>query len=253
MRKKIIAGNWKMNHGPKAAESFLTEFLKLVEPNAGLEWVLIPPSISLTLVAQKLNGSTHHAHVKFGAQNCHFEKSGAFTGEIAPVMLQEIGCHYALVGHSERRQLFFETDATCSKKVRALNDVGIIPMLCVGETQEERDKNRTNEVLTRQVLESLSSWSPEQPLVIAYEPVWAIGTGKVATPQMADVAHATIRALITERAGQKRSSEIQILYGGSVKPDNSKELAMFPNIDGFLVGGASLIPKTFAQIGQIPL
>jgi triosephosphate isomerase len=249
MRKKIFAGNWKMHYGPKESLSFLKEFQELVDADSHREWVFFPPAVSLQAIQNALKGS----QLKWGAQNCHFEPKGAFTGEISTGMLKELGCHYTLVGHSERRQLFGETDQTCAKKVKALNEAGIIPMLCVGETQKERDENLTNSVLKRQLTEGLSLWQASQPLTLAYEPVWAIGTGKVATPAQAEEAHIVIRQVLAERFGAGRAAEIQILYGGSVKPDNSRELGALPNIDGFLVGGASLVAKTFAQIGQIPL
>jgi triosephosphate isomerase len=253
MRKKIIAGNWKMNHGPKATVEFIDEFLRICELKPMAEWVLFPPFTSLPALAQKLNIQGSHPFVRYGAQNCHFEKSGAFTGEISPLMLSELGCAYTLVGHSERRQLFNETNLLCSKKIQGLTHAGVTPLLCVGETQAERDSNLTSQVLKTQIFESLRDWVKDSPLVIAYEPVWAIGTGKVATPIQADEAHQMVRGFISEIAGQKRAAEMQILYGGSVKPENARELSMFPNIDGFLVGGASLSPKTFAQIGQMPL
>jgi triosephosphate isomerase len=169
-------------------------------------------------------------------------------------MLREVGASYVLVGHSERRQIFKENDELCSKKVKALIEQGLIPMLCVGETQAERDQDQTRTVLERQLTAGLKLWNKDTPLTIAYEPVWAIGTGKVATPQMAEAAHAQVRQILGAiTASANRAAEIQILYGGSVKPDNSRELIGLPNIDGFLVGGASLAPKSFAQIGQIPL
>lgn len=249
MRKKIFAGNWKMHHGPKETAAFVKEFSELVSPDSHREWVLFPPALSLPALQQGLKGSL----IKHGAQNCHYEPKGAFTGELSVAMLKEVGCTYSLVGHSERRQLFGETDATCAKKVKALAEGGLIPMLCIGETQKERDAEQTVEVLKRQVTESLSLWDPSLPLVIAYEPVWAIGTGRVATPAQAEEAHLAVRRMLSERFGAQKAAETAILYGGSVKPDNCRELAALPNIDGFLVGGASLVAKTFAQIGDIPL
>ncbi|MDZ4676605.1 MAG: triose-phosphate isomerase [Oligoflexia bacterium] len=249
MRKKIFAGNWKMHHGPKETLAFLKEFKEIVAPDAHREWVFFPPFVNLMTMQETLNGS----FIKWGGQNCHFEQKGAFTGEISPMMLKELGCTYTLVGHSERRQIFGETDSLCAKKVKALNEAGVIPMLCVGETQNERDENLTSQVLKKQLHEGLSLWDPSQPLTLAYEPVWAIGTGKVASPAQAEEAHQMIRQVLSLKYGPARSAEIQILYGGSVKPDNSRELSALPNIDGFLVGKASLIPKTFALIGQTPL
>lgn len=238
-----------MNHGPKEAEKFLSEFQALAQRSAALEWVIFPPYVTLPAVKAKLSGS----FVKFGGQNCHELPSGAYTGEVSAIMLAELGCQYTLVGHSERRQYFGETNQSCAKKIKILIESGITPMYCVGETQKERDENKTTQVLSQQIKDGLALWDSSQPLVVAYEPVWAIGTGKVATPQMAEDAHKMIRQYLTEKVGVTRAAEICILYGGSVKPDNSAELAMQPNIDGFLVGGASLVAKSFAQIGQIPL
>ncbi len=239
-----------MNLGPKEAGSFCSEFLTLVESHGSRDWVIFPPYVSLPTVAEKLKGS----FVKWGGQNCYFEEKGAFTGEISAVMLRELGSSYILVGHSERRQLFGETNENCAKKVKATGDQGLIPMLCVGETQKERDQNLTSQVLNTQLKDGLKYWNVQTPLTIAYEPVWAIGTGKVATPAMAESAHAEIRRIMAEiTKSALRAAEIQILYGGSVKPDNSKELIVQSNIDGFLVGGASQQAKSFAQIGQLPL
>jgi len=250
MRKKLFAANWKMNLGPKEGVQFCRDFLNLISPDAQREWVIFPPSITLSSIYPILKGSP----VKLGGQNCYFEEKGAFTGEISPGMYRECGATYILVGHSERRQIFGESDQICSRKIKLISENGIIPMLCVGETQMERDENQTQDVLKRQLNEGLRFWNPSTPLTIAYEPVWAIGTGKVATPNMAEEAHLEIRKILGQIAGgANRAAEIQILYGGSVKPENSREMMAFPNIDGFLVGGASLVPKTFAQIGQIPL
>lgn len=249
MRKKIFAGNWKMHHGPREAAAFLAEFLPLISPDVHREWILFPPAVSLATLQKHLNQS----FVSYGAQNCYFESKGAFTGETSPPMLKELGCRYALVGHSERRQYFGETDESCAKKVKALCESEIIPLLCVGETQKQRDEGQTQKILEKQINEGLKHWNSSFPLVVAYEPVWAIGTGKVATPPMAEEAHVYVRRILALLCGAQRAAQVQILYGGSVKPENSRELAALPNIDGFLVGGASLVPKTFAQIGLVPL
>ncbi len=251
MRQKIIAGNWKMNHGPKEAEAFVKEFLPLVQmtQSPSLEWVIFPPYVTIPKVKELLEQS----QVKYGAENCHEAESGAYTGEISASMLEQLKCHYTLIGHSERRQLFGETSEKCAKKIKVLIAHGITPMYCVGETQSERDENKTSSILIAQMKAGLVLWDPNTPLVIAYEPVWAIGTGKVATPAMAEEAHRIIRTQLTESFGATKAATICILYGGSVKPDNSVELSQQPNIDGFLVGGASLTAKSFAQIGQIPL
>lgn len=247
MRKKIIAGNWKMNHGPKAAEDFLKEFSPLLSPH--LEWVIFPPYVTI----QKVKELLKERPVKVGGQNCHTEINGAFTGEVSVPMLAELGCEYVLIGHSERRQYFGETNESCATKISMATQYDLVPMYCVGESGEERKSNQTELVLKSQLEHGLKKWNPNSPLVLAYEPVWAIGTGVVATPTMAEEAHRFIRSTLAQIAGSQRAAEIQILYGGSVKPDNSMELASRPNIDGFLVGGASLTAKSFAQIGQIPL
>jgi triosephosphate isomerase len=250
LRKKIFAANWKMNLGPKESVAFCHDFLGLVAPSASREWVLFPSALSLSSVASALKNS----FVKWGGQNCYFEEKGAFTGETSVAMFKEVGAGYVLVGHSERRQIFKETDEECAKKVKVISESGLIPMLCVGELQAERDENKTTEVLISQLTQGLKYWIKNSPLTIAYEPVWAIGTGKVATPKMAEEAHIEIRKILAEITSDSNiAASIQILYGGSVKPDNSREMLTYPNIDGFLVGGASLIPKSFAQIGELPL
>jgi triosephosphate isomerase len=250
VRRKLFAANWKMNLGPKEGASYAQEFLKVVTPNAQKDWVIFPSYLTFHSVKESLKNSI----VKVGGQNCYFEEKGAFTGEVSALMLREAGASYVLVGHSERRQLFGETDESCSKKLKVVLEQGLIPVLCVGETQKERDDDQTGAALVRQLKTGLKLWDKSTPLTLAYEPVWAIGTGKVATPQMAEEAHVQIRQILTEIVGgPNRASEIQILYGGSVKPDNSREMIGLPNIDGFLVGGASLTAKSFAQIGEIPL
>jgi len=239
-----------MHMGPQDAGAFCDEFARIISPDRQKEWVIFPPAVSLETLRSKFKGG----FVKWGAQNFYFEEKGAFTGEISPLMLKELGCAYALVGHSERRQLFGETDGGCSKKIKVAHAHGIIPMYCVGETQKERDAAATDKVLETQLKLGLADWEEGLPLVIAYEPVWAIGTGKVATPAMAEEAHRTIRKILGGVCKNSQlAAEVPILYGGSVKPDNSRELIALPNIDGFLVGGASLQPKSFAQIGQMPV
>ncbi|MBK9294442.1 MAG: triose-phosphate isomerase [Oligoflexia bacterium] len=250
MRRKVIAGNWKMHFSPLETEKFLNELVPLLENKAGLDWIVFPPSVSLFKAKEKLNKS----FIKFGAQNCHQEQKGAFTGEISALMLKELGCQYCLVGHSERRQYFNETSMACNLKIKALINQGITPIYCVGETLKEREEGKTEKVLKEQITSGLKDINLNDSLVVAYEPVWAIGTGVVATPQQVEEAHKLIRLCLADTVfNQKRAAEISILYGGSVKPENSQELSMLSQVDGFLVGGASMVAKSFAQIGQIPL
>jgi triosephosphate isomerase (TIM) len=249
MRTKIAAGNWKMYKNADEARSFMQEFIPLIsETNAATEIVIFPPALDLTIVAEEMNSARKVHALKFGAQNIFHEKEGAFTGEISPAALRSLGAHYALVGHSERRTLFFETDEFISKKVRAAVDCGLIPMLCVGESLKEREAGDTIDVVSRQLIAGLSKVLNDSRFVIAYEPVWAIGTGKVATPAQAEEAHAAIRKILGDILGDEKAKGTSILYGGSVKPDNAKGLTVQPNIDGFLVGGASLKARDFAEI-----
>lgn len=248
MIKKIIAGNWKMHNGIQDSGKFLEGFTPLAQSNSRVEWVLFPPAISLSYVSNKLKGTG----ISLGAQNCHFEAKGAFTGEISVPMIKEIGAKYCLVGHSERRTLFFENDQVCAKKVKTIAEADMTPMLCVGETKEQREASKTEEVVKTQLTEGLKLFKG-QTLTVAYEPVWAIGTGVVATPDMVRQAHKMIRQMLFSILGEPFGASVPILYGGSVKPDNFLDLAAIPNVDGFLVGGASLDPKSFAQIGQVPV
>jgi triosephosphate isomerase len=224
----LIAGNWKMYKGPAAAAAFCRE---LREADLGdADVVVCPPYVSLAAAVQALAGT----EVGVFAQNCHWEREGAFTGEISAPMLQELGVYGTLVGHSERRQLFGETDENVARRVHACLEAGLHVIACIGETEEQRDKGATHAVLRRQV----AAFEPDPNLVIAYEPVWAIGTGRTATPEMAQQAHETIKELI----------DVPMLYGGSVKPDNAAELLAQPAIDGALVGGAALDVESFAAI-----
>jgi len=225
----LIAGNWKMFKGPAEAGEFCRA-LRDVDLPSVVDVVVCPPYVSLAASVQALAGT----EIGVFAQNCHWEDQGAFTGEVSAPMLQELGVYGTLIGHSERRQLFGETDATVARRVHACLEAGLHVIACVGETDEERDKGATHAVLRRQV----AAFEPDENLVIAYEPVWAIGTGKTATPQMAQEAHETIKELI----------DVPMLYGGSVKPDNAAELMAQPAIDGALVGGASLEIDSFAAI-----
>jgi len=247
MRKKIIAANWKMNMTVGEADAFLETFLLEVGDEGGVDMVIVPPFTALAKVAERLSNSSS---VKLGAQNMAFEKSGAFTGEISAAMLRDLYVRYVVLGHSERRTLFGETDAIVNKKVHAAHEASLKPILCVGETLAERDGDRVEEVLETQLRGSLAGLNAKEiaDTVIAYEPVWAIGTGRVATPEQAQSAHAFIRKMIALIADQTVADKVRIQYGGSVKPDNAKTLMSQPDIDGALVGGASLDPRAFAEI-----
>jgi triosephosphate isomerase (TIM) len=224
----LIAGNWKMCKGPAEAAEFCLALRDQVLP--GVDVVVCPPYVSLAVAVQLLAGT----EIAVAAQNVHWEPEGPFTGEISPPMLREIGVYGAIVGHSERRQLFGETDDVVAKRTRAALDAGLFVIACVGETAEEREGGKTQDVLRRQV----SVLEADENLVIAYEPVWAIGTGKTATPDLAQEAHAFIKSLV----------DVPVLYGGSVKPDNAAELLGRPDVDGALVGGASLELDSFTAI-----
>jgi triosephosphate isomerase len=228
------------------AQTFVRAFLPLVGALGDRDVVIAPPSLQLAAVAEALRGSP----VAWAAQNVHPEEKGAFTGEVSPAMLADLGCAYTIVGHSERRALFGETSEFVAHKAAALLAHGIRPIVCVGETLEERESERTFEIVGRQLDESLSRVSDGQAdvVVVAYEPVWAIGTGRTATPEMAQEVHAFIRESLGKRFGAAGGAAIRIQYGGSVKPDNAAALMQQPDIDGALVGGASLEPDSFAAI-----
>jgi len=246
MRKKLMAANWKMYKTPQQAQEFLRTFLPLVEGHARDEIAICPPYVCLPAVVEALAGQS----IAVGAQNLHWEKEGAYTGEVSAGMLVAVGCSHVIIGHSERRQYFGETDDTVNRKLKAALVAGLTPIVCVGEVLQEREAGLTEEVICRQCLRGLSGISGEEArrLVIAYEPVWAIGTGKTATPQIAAEAHAVIRAEAATALGEHVAENMRILYGGSVKPENAKALMSESEIDGALVGGASLDPKSFAAI-----
>jgi len=245
VRVPILAANWKMHKTIGEAVAFAQAFALLVVDVAHAEMVIAPPFPALAAVAGALRGT----RVALAAQNVHPEKQGAFTGEVSPPMLVDVGCGYAIVGHSERRHLFGESSAFVAKKAAALLAHGVRPIVCVGETLDEREASRTFAVLEDQLTGSLAAVSPEKAaeVVIAYEPVWAIGTGRTATPAIAQEAHAMIRGWLQKRFGATGDA-IRIQYGGSVKPDNVAELMAQPDIDGALVGGASLEAASFAAI-----
>jgi triosephosphate isomerase len=246
MRKKIVAGNWKMYKTPAEAVSLVTEILRTAPPRNDREVVVCPPFTALSRVSQVLRGS----RIILGAQNVHWEKEGAYTGEISASMLKEVGCEYVIVGHSERRQYFREDESLISNKLRAVFASQMTPILCVGEKLEDRESGRTDDILRAQTNGALGQFDVTQVrgLVVAYEPVWAIGTGKTATPQMAVKAHTFIRRLLGDMFGPAFASETRIQYGGSVKPENAAELLNESEIDGALVGGASLKADSFLRI-----
>jgi triosephosphate isomerase len=245
-RKKLIAANWKMYKGPAQTREFLAGFLPLVSGHDRDEIVVCPPYVDLNAALEAAKGS----QVNVGAQNVYWKDEGAFTGEISPSMLVEIGCTHVIIGHSERRQYFGETDDTVNMKLKAALEHGLTPIVCVGEVLEEREAEMTEDVLRRQCVRAFYAISGKKAakLVIAYEPVWAIGTGKTATPQMAADAHVLIRGEAAKAFGQEFADALRILYGGSVKPENAKSLMSEEEIDGALVGGASLDAKSFAAI-----
>ena len=245
MRRKIIAGNWKMNKTPQEAVALINE-LKPLLANAEAEVVFCPPAVSLAAALEATKGS----NIGIGAQNMYFEESGAFTGEIAPNMLTEMGVKYVILGHSERRQYFAETDETVNKKVLKALEHNLIPIVCVGESLEQREQGITEDLVRLQTKIALRAVPAERAkeVVIAYEPIWAIGTGRTATNEQAEEVCAAIRKVLKELYGGV-AEEIRIQYGGSVKPSNAKEIFGMPNIDGGLVGGASLT-KDFAGIVQ---
>ena len=248
MRKPLIAANWKMYKTPKESQAFLEEFLPLVKDDTTTEIALFPSMTSLGHVLD----TTRNTNVAAGAQTMHWLDEGAYTGETSPPMLVAIGCTHVLIGHSERRQYFNESDTTVNLKLKAALAHNLIPIVCVGELRAERESNLTADVLKLQVSIALEGIDPAvaAPLVIAYEPVWAIGTGLTATPEIAEDAHKIIRAQIAHSHGAALAASTRILYGGSVKPENAASLCCLEDIDGALVGGASLQPKSFAGITQ---
>lgn len=247
MRRQIIAGNWKMNLDRAACVALAEGVRKDAESAGDVDVVVIPPSVYVDAVAQVLKGSK----VGWGVQNVYWRPNGAYTGEISLAMARDLGCTYAVIGHSERRHVLHESDEEINNKVHAVLAGGLIPILCVGETLEEREKlNKTLVVIERQILAGLAGLSLEQvaKTVIAYEPVWAIGTGKNASPEQAEEVHLALRKLLEGRYNREVAEAVRIQYGGSVKPDNARDLLAKPNIDGALVGGASLKTADFSGI-----
>jgi triosephosphate isomerase len=248
MRKPIVAGNWKMNKTVAEAVDLAEAIKRDLGTCRDVDIVLCPPFTALKAVGDVITGT----HIDLGAQNMHWEKSGAFTGEIAAAMLRELYCHYVILGHSERRAYFHETDDIVNKKTKSALAANLKPIVCVGETLADRDGNRTNDVVETQVRGSLAGLTPRDLLevIIAYEPVWAIGTGRTATPAQAQDVHALIRRVLKDIADDTVAQSVRIQYGGSVKASNAKELFGQPDIDGGLIGGASLEARSFAEIVQ---
>ena len=245
MRKAVIAGNWKMHYTPDEAVKLINELKPLVK-DATCEVIVCPTFVCLDAALKAAKGS----NIKVAAQNMHFEEKGAFTGEVSPVMLQAMGVDYVILGHSERREYFNETDEALNKKVKAAFAHNLTPILCCGETLEQRENGTTNEVVGNQIkadLEGLSNDLAEK-VIIAYEPIWAIGTGKTATKEQANETIATIRGVVAEMFGKEVADKVRIQYGGSVKPNTIKDQMAMSDIDGALVGGASLVANDFAQI-----
>jgi len=247
MSKKIVAANWKMNMMQAESARFVESLLLEIGDVADVEVVIVPPFTAIAKVMEALGNAQN---IKVGAQNMHWERSGAFTGEISAAQLRDLFVHYVVLGHSERRRLFGETDEIVNRKVRAAHEASLRPIVCVGETLKQRDRGNVDKILSIQLRGSLAGLGPKelQETVIAYEPVWAIGTGRNATPEQAQEAHAFIRRTLRDMADDTTAERVRIQYGGSVKPENARELMSQPDIDGALVGGASLDPRSFAQI-----
>ncbi len=245
-RKPLIAANWKMYKTPAEATAFVQAFAPLVKGHTRDEIVLCPSFLSVANVVAAVQGTNLHV----GGQNMLWQEEGAFTGETSAQMLHAAGCTHVILGHSERRQFFGETDETVNQKLHTALKHKLVPIVCVGELLAEREGGKTEEVLLRQTVKALANIAPEasRTIVIAYEPVWAIGTGKTATAEMAAEAHLIIRGQVAQALGRELADTMRILYGGSVKPDNASSLLNQPEIDGALVGGASLDPQSFAKI-----
>lgn len=246
MRKLFIAGNWKMNKTISETVELVNSLKREVSDIEGVDIVICPVFTSLSEAADLVIDS----NIGLGAQNVYWQEKGAFTGEVSPMMLKDAGCKYVIIGHSERRKYFGETNDTVLKKINAVQSVRLIPIVCVGETLEERDNKKTIEVIEKQLQDGLKGINEDnlEKIIIAYEPVWAIGTGKTATPEQAEEIHKFIRDWIQEKYSLDLSEEVRIIYGGSVKASNAKELMSQKNIDGALVGGASLESQLFVEL-----
>jgi triosephosphate isomerase len=244
VRKPIVAGNWKMNkHVREAGE--LAENIKMdLADCRGVDVVLCPPFTSLQAVGERITGT----HIKLGAQNMHWENNGAYTGEVSPPMLRDMYCHYVILGHSERRAYFYEANDVVNRKLNAALNTALRPIMCVGETKEQREAGKAQDVVKRQLEEGMLGISSCKDVIIAYEPVWAIGTGLTATPGQAQEMHAFVRKIVSGMFGDAAGAGLRIQYGGSVKPGNAAELFGQPDIDGGLIGGAALEARSFVEI-----
>ncbi len=246
-RRSLLVANWKMHFVRAQAFEYVRVFKERVQTVRKTELVLAPPFTLLETVGRELQGT----QIKLAAQNLFSEREGAFTGEISPIMLKDLGCSYVIVGHSERRRLFGETDELIKKKLRAALDAELAPILCVGESLAERGAGRTHTVLETQIRKALAELALPEDFIIAYEPVWAIGTGVNAKPEEAEASTLFIRELVARLSHKEIARKIRVLYGGSVKPANFEDFLRQPNIDGALVGGASLDPEAFAHMAQM--
>ena len=246
MRKPIIAGNWKMNKTASETKKLIEELKPMLSDVTNVDIVVCPPFVNLESASEALKGS----NIKLGAQNMYYEESGAYTGEISPVMLKELGVEYVILGHSERRQYFGETDEGVNKKVKTALKFALKPIVCIGETLEEREAGITNEVVCKQTKLALLGLSDDEAagIVLAYEPIWAIGTGKTATAEDANYTISAIRAAVKEAFSADAAAKIRIQYGGSMKPSNAGELMAKPDIDGGLIGGAALKADDFSKV-----
>lgn len=242
----LIAGNWKMNTDRSSAADLASGVVQKMGDPGKVQVAVCPPFVNLEVVGQVIEGSA----VRLGAQNMHFEESGAYTGEISASMLKAAGCHYVILGHSERREYFGETDESVNKKVKKALASGLVPIMCIGETLDQREAGQEQEVVRRQVERGLADVTIDDAsqLVLAYEPVWAIGTGRTATPEQAQEMHAFIRGLLNNQFGERVAADIQVLYGGSMKPSNARELLEKKDVDGGLIGGASLKAEDFVAL-----
>ena len=247
-RKKLIAGNWKMNgllaDGVELAKEIAAEVKKIGKPEC--EFLVCPPATLLTSVKKALRG----AKVALGAQDCHWENKGAHTGDISPAMIKEIGCSYVILGHSERRADHCEINEIVQKKARAAHENGLKTIICIGESEAERDAGKALDVCTKQISGSVPDNATAADTVIAYEPIWAIGTGKTPTPADVEEVHAAVRKALAKKLGKAQANKMRILYGGSVKPGNAKEVLSLPDVDGALIGGASLKTADFLGIAK---
>lgn len=247
MRKSVVAGNWKMNLLIEDARGLARGLGPLIDADGNVEVVVCPTFTALLAVREALNGQPG---IALGGQNCYHKESGAFTGEISPQMLLDAGCEWTIIGHSERRQYFNESDEFLNEKAHFALASGLKVMFCIGETLEQREKGQMNEVLVRQIEGGLAGMDEKRfdTIVVAYEPVWAIGTGVTASPEQAQDAHAFVRGVVSNKFGETIANKLRIQYGGSVKPDNAQELMSQPDVDGALVGGAALDAEGFAAI-----